>query len=334
MKTVPRFFQFSNDIPRTLLTAALLTARCALGNVCYTSSMAIIAFRRGNQRAFSLLVVAACVSDDTSPPGAGPRDSGVPGVDALPSQDAGAREDVVEAGPQTFCMTQMKPLSATDFLCADFDQGPVQAAFDSIREFTPLDAGTPSLSLTTMEFVSSPNSLLTIPPGSTAFGNRGATLVWDRPGAKAVSQIDLAFSLNRGPRGGVVAPAAGKVVVAKIGDPESSAAFAYADGAMIEMTANYTGFFLDEVYAGAGGAIRDTKKVPTPPNGWTRISMKYASDGTLVLSYNDIEQYRGKAIAYSGTSARGEVGAYGAGPTAFPHNYRIDNVVVSVARKP
>ncbi|MFO0662493.1 MAG: hypothetical protein U0174_01015 [Polyangiaceae bacterium] len=289
-------------------------------------------------------IFVGCVSDESSTTtpkedagtdvGAEPgNDSSVVLPDAGTEPDAANKPDA-DAGPLTFCATQAKPLAAADFLCADFDHPKLEEGFTKILMLTAPDAGPPTITRIQNEFVSAPNSLLTVPPSGTS-GQRGATLEWLVPGAKALTEMHVNFSLNRAVRGGVVAPAAGSVVIARMGDANTTLAFSYADGATVDGTTNYTGYFLDEIYSGSG-AIRNTVKLPQQPadNVWTRISLKYAASGALVVLYNDVQIYQGNAIQYTGSSATVRLGAYATGATAPPHNYRFDNATIALFRAP
>lgn len=242
---------------------------------------------------------------------------------------------VVDAALPTFCETQQAPIGVTDFVCADFDGPTLAPGFTTVFP-SPSDAGPPpALSVSTEEYVSSPHSLLTLPPPGDAAGNRGSVLELVRAGATRPTEMQLVFSLNRSVRSGVVPPKTGRVYLAQMGTPETTLRLAYADGAAVGTVVNYTGYFLDVIDTG-GAARRMALPIQTSPSDgvWTRIALRYSEDGAVEVRYNDVEVLQSTAYPYSGTSVTLRIGAYANGATANPHRYRMDNVVFGVKRGP
>jgi hypothetical protein len=146
--------------------------------------------------------------------------------------------------------------------------------------------------------------------------------------------MELSFSLNRTARGGTVAPAAGKVVIARLATAETSLELAYGDSVDLPGKKNYTGYFLDANYVGAG-VIRDAFALATSPKdgSWTKVEIRYAAKGAVEIMYNGVSVAQWDAVPYTGSNVSVRIGAYAEGATASPHEYRMDNVTVAVTRK-
>lgn len=296
-------------------------------------------------------VVVACVGSDNAGPapeaedaattsdGSAQPDGGgaVPdgGVKDSGASDAPADADAdADAGAPTFCQGKPKPVGVTDYLCADFDKGAVDAGFTS----TFLTAmGT--LESTSLVAASAPNALLAnMNSLDSAIQQRGGALEWTSTGATQIQTVSITVKINPEVAVGAYAPSPGTIELVGVEIPSvANISLRYQDAKSVngDLPANYVGYYLhNELYAGAVGHLPIS---PAFTNAvWTtmKLDLNFTTNkGTL--TQNGIVVLNNVNVATQATSSiTFDVGhRRRSGTVARPAAHRFDDVIVEVTRQ-
>lgn len=298
----------------------------------------------------SLGILAACVGDDAVPvppgttdgatmggdSGGGP-DGGGPGTDGAVG-DSGASDAPsdadADAGPLTFCQGKPKPVGVDDYLCADFDKGPLDAGFTGVF-LTAMG----TLESTSVVAASAPNALLAnMNSSDTAIQQRGGALEWTVTGAAQIKTVSINVKINPSLDTSAYAPSAGTIELVGIEMPGvANVSVRYQDSKAVngDLPANYVGYYLhNELYAGAVGHLPIS---PAFANGvWTTLKLDLnftnnkgtlSQNGVVILNNVNVATQPSSNITFDVGYRRRS------GTVARPTAHRFDDVMVEVTRQ-
>lgn len=291
-------------------------------------------------------IVAACVGDDPVPVaapsdgaapandanGGGPNDSSVgPGTDAA---DGGGGGDAADAHVATFCEGKPKPVGVSDYLCADFDVGPLDAGFSDVF----LTAGG-TLALATDVAASPPRSLLAATsPSEAAIQDRGGALEWTVTGAANVKTVSITAKINPNVDPTAFAPSPGTIELVGFEIAGvSTVSLRYQDRVVTngDLPANYVGYYLhNQLYA--GGVAHKPIAPALPSAVWTTVKLDVNfTANTATLSQNGVAILTNVVSAAQPTSSlKFTLGSKRRGGTvARPAPHRFDDVMIEVTRQ-
>jgi hypothetical protein len=294
----------------------------------------------------SVGILAACVGDDpaTSSPetadGATTGDTGVQPDASSPAADGGdagasdGPQGDADAGVPTFCQAKPKPVGVDDYLCADFDNGPLDAGFTG----TFLTAmGT--LESTSAAAASAPNALLAnMSPSDMALQQRGGALEWTTTGAAQIKTVSITVKINPDLAPGAYAPSAGTIELVGLEIPSvANISLRYQDAKAVngDLPANYVGYYLhNELYAGAVGhhviapafanAVWTTMKLDL---NFTTNKGTLSQNGVVILNNVSVATQPASNLTFDVGYRRRN------GTVARPAPHRFDDVIVEVTRQ-
>jgi len=224
----------------------------------------------------------------------------------------------------TWCDEQTPPsgVGASDFACADFDNG-----FPDGWTVSDADG---RLSLTEAVAKSAPNSLNLQAPTLVDASNV-STLSWTSVGAAPVALASISVSVNPTAQGGVVMPYDTFIELVCLDGGDGRACVNYTDGATVDF-GPYTGFFLKWTMASGPPVLAEFPIGQATNNLWTDIFLSMEPDGDLVASVGSESVTVPNQGVPPTTSITAVVGGYSRYGDSGPYNLRMDDVVVIVTR--
>jgi hypothetical protein len=274
----------------------------------------------------------ACVGDDPEPARSGStRDAGATDTGPVTTNDATTGTDAGDDAPSRACESVLPPPGVTDFLCADFDGDDFAEGWSSVVK---TDGAV--LESTDTFYTSAPNGLLAKAIADAA--TTGGQLLWEKGGAKSVTEVSLDFRFNP-TSGGIILPDDGSIELARVGTDKATFELHYTDGSNLQdLPMPYTGYFVRRtISAGAAALTNDVIGTGPANDTWTRIKMIYQPEsGHVSLTYNETVTLFTETdgmFAATSTVARARIGSAASyDKIGSPQPARFDDVLVAAKR--